>query len=73
MVPLGLAYLSTAYYVFRLNCRVRNKTRCIATANAVITSDFCLRVIQVTILAVSHNRYDNPHFQALTLFTKKSH
>ncbi len=34
----GLAYLSTAYYVFRLNCWVRNETRCFPKAMAAITT-----------------------------------
>ena len=34
----GLAYLSTAYYVFRLNFWVRNETRCVPKAMAAITT-----------------------------------
>ena len=34
----GLAYLSTAYYVFRLNCWVRNETWCFPKAMAAITT-----------------------------------
>ena len=33
----GLAYLSTAYYVSRLNFWVRNGSRCVPTAMAAIT------------------------------------
>ena len=35
----GLAYLSTAYHVSRLNCWVRNGSRCFPTAMAAITTD----------------------------------
>ena len=36
----GLAYLGTAYYVFRLNFWVRNETRCVPKAMAAITMMF---------------------------------
>jgi hypothetical protein len=36
----GLAYLSTAYYVCQLNCRVRNETGCFLTAVAAIATCF---------------------------------
>ena len=35
----GLAYLSTAHHVSRLNCWVRNGSRCCPTAMAAITTD----------------------------------
>ena len=35
----GLAYLSTAYHVSRLNCWVRNGSRCFPTAMAAITTE----------------------------------
>ena len=42
----GLAYLSTAYYVFRLNFWVRNETRCFPKAMAAITT--CLLVLDAS-------------------------
>ena len=42
----GLAYLSTACHVSRLNCWVRNGSRCFPTAMAAITTEMRFAVVE---------------------------